>query len=177
MTDMASLPLHDWIGSWQVDPDRSGTTVRCKTMWGLATVKGTVSNLTGACEVTESGASGDVRIPVSTLTTGIAKRDGHLREPEFFDLERFPDITVAVTAAGPKGPDTADVHATLSIKGTTRPIDFLASAAELADGAVRVTTSLVINRHDFGVDGNLLGMVGDDATVSADVVFVRSDRT
>jgi polyisoprenoid-binding protein YceI len=69
------------------------------------------------------------------------------------------------------------VHATLSIKGTTRPIDPLASVAELADGAVRVTTSLVMNRHDFGVDGNLLGMVGDDATVSADVVFVRSDRT
>jgi polyisoprenoid-binding protein YceI len=176
MTDMASLPLHDWIGSWQVDPDRSGATVRCKTMWGLATVKGTFSNLTGGCEVTESGASGDVRIPVNTLSTGIAKRDAHLRGPEFFDVERFPDVTASVTAVDPKGPDTAEVHATLSIKGTTRPIDALASV-ELADGAVRVTTSLVMNRHDFGVDGNLLGMVGDDATVSADVVFVRSDRT
>ncbi|MCW2517587.1 MAG: yceI [Mycobacterium sp.] len=177
MTDMASFPLHDWVGSWQVDPDRSAATVRCKTMWGLATVKGTFSNLTGACEVTESGASGDVRVPVNTLTTGIAKRDAHLRGPEFFDVERFPDITAAVTAVDPKGPDTAEVHARLSIKGTTRAIDPLASVAELADGAVRVTASLVMNRHDFGVDGNVLGMVGDDATVSADVVFVRSDRT
>ncbi|MCW2514232.1 MAG: hypothetical protein JWR11_3274 [Mycobacterium sp.] len=177
MTDMTSSPLHDLTGSWTVDPARSTATVRCKTMWGIATVKGTFSELTGTCEVAESGASGEVRIPVATLVTGIAKRDAHLRGPDFFDVERYPEVSVAVTSVDPNGPDVSRLRATLTIKDTTRPIEPQAAVSRLPDGAVRVTTTLKVDRHDFGVDGNLLGMVGKDATASADVVFVRSDRT
>ena len=44
----------------------------------------------------------------------------------------------------------------------------------LADGAVRLTAQSTVNRHDFGVDGNMMGMIGDTTTISADVVFRRA---
>jgi polyisoprenoid-binding protein YceI len=47
------------------------------------------------------------------------------------------------------------------------------NVAVLDDGAVRVTAQATIDRKDFGVDGNVLGMVTDMATISGDVVFRR----
>ena len=40
---------------------------------------------------------------------------------------------------------------------------------------MRLRTQTTVNRQDFGVDGNLIGMIGDNATVSADVVFRRTE--
>jgi hypothetical protein len=45
--------------------------------------------------------------------------------------------------------------------------------AVLDDGAVRLRAQAAIDRKDFGVDGNMIGMVSDKATISADVVFRR----
>ncbi len=42
------------------------------------------------------------------------------------------------------------------------------------DGAMRVTTQATVNRKEFGVDGNMMGMVADNATISGDVVFRRA---
>jgi len=49
-----------------------------------------------------------------------------------------------------------------------------AKVAVLDDGAVRVTAQTTIDRKDFGVDGNLIGMVVDKSTISGDVVFRRA---
>jgi polyisoprenoid-binding protein YceI len=178
MSDPSSYPsLGDRIGAWSVDPAHSGATFRCRTMWGLATVTGTFAELTGGCEVTEAGAAGEVRIPVGTLATGIRKRDAHLREPEFFDVEHHPEIVVDVSDARPQASGGFGLRATATVKGTTRPVEPQVTVDDGPGGAVRVTTSVVLDRHDFGVDGNLLGMVGGTVTVSADVLFVRSGRT
>jgi polyisoprenoid-binding protein YceI len=44
----------------------------------------------------------------------------------------------------------------------------------VGDGGMRLTTQTTINRQDFGVDGNMIGMIGDNATISGDVVFRRT---
>ena len=49
-----------------------------------------------------------------------------------------------------------------------------AKVTPVGDGAMRLTTQADINRQDFGVDGNMMGMIGDDATITADVVFRRA---
>jgi polyisoprenoid-binding protein YceI len=48
-----------------------------------------------------------------------------------------------------------------------------AKVAVLGDGSVRLTADATIDRKDFGVDGNLIGMVVDKATIFGDVVFRR----
>ena len=45
------MALNDWAGSWQLDPQRSEITFRSPTMWGLAKVKGTFTEVDGAGQV------------------------------------------------------------------------------------------------------------------------------
>ena len=65
------------------------------------------------------------------------------------------------------------VRAQLTVKATTAPVPLRANVVVLDDGRIRVTAQATIDRKDFGVDGNLLGMVVDTTTISADVVFQR----
>ena len=99
------------------------------------------------------------------METGIRKRDEHLRSADFFEVEKYPDISVVVTSADAIDGDTVDLRAQLTVKGTTEPLQAARRGRVLDDGAVRVTTQATINRKDFGVDGNMVGMVarqGDD---------------
>jgi polyisoprenoid-binding protein YceI len=100
-------------------------------------------------------------------------RDDHLRSADFLEAEKFPDISVVVTGAEAIDSDTVDLRAQLTVKGTTAPLPLRTKVTVLDDGAVRLRAQAAIDRKDFGVDGNMIGMVSDKATISADVVFRR----
>lgn len=162
------------VGVWNVVPEQSTIRMKAKTMWGLASVKGRFTEFSGSGQIDDAQSiSGHLDIKADSLRTGIGRRDAHLHSDDFFGAEHYHDITVVVTGAEATRDDTVDLRAELSIKNTTRPVRLPTTVTVLDDGAVRLTTQLRINRQDFGVDGNLLGMVGDDATVSGDVVFRR----
>ncbi len=94
---------------------------------------------------------GRVDIKAASLDTKLSKRDKHLRSADFFDVEKYPDISVVVTSAEGIGSDTVDLRANLTVKGTTAPMPLHAKVAVLDDGAVRVTAAADIKRKDFGV--------------------------
>ena len=79
-----------------------------------------------------------------------------------------------VTAAEPSGGDDARLRASLTVKGTTLPIELPATVRVLDDGSIRVTAGNTVDRSTFGVTGNLLGMVGKTAKISGDLVFARA---
>lgn len=163
-------------GVWNLDRERSRATFKNRTLWGIAGVKGTFDDLSGDGQVTASGGVfGRIDIRAASLKTGIGKRDEHLKSADFFDVERFPQISVVVTAAKLTTDHTVDLRATLSVKGTTRPLEVPATITVLDDGAVRVTAKITIKRADFDVTGNQLGMVGQVTRLAADAVFVRAD--
>lgn len=171
----------DAAGVWNLDSDRSTITFRAKSMWGLMPVKGTFNEfsgdgqVTGDGEVTGGGAVfGRVDIRADSLRTGIKMRDRHLRSADFFDVEKFPDISIVVTAAEPSGEDGARLRASVTVKGTTLPIELPATVRVLDDGAARVTTQATVDRSQFDVGGNLLGMVTKPVTISCDLVFTRA---
>jgi polyisoprenoid-binding protein YceI len=165
----------DVAGVWNLIPDRSEIAFKNKTMWGLANVKGKFTEFTGDGQVTGKGALfGRVDIRAASLKTGINKRDEHLRSADFFDVEKFPEISVVVTAAQPTGVDSAELRASLTVKGTTLPIELPATARILDDGSIRVSAQTTIDRSKFGVTGNMVGMMGNVTTIIGDVVFVRA---
>jgi polyisoprenoid-binding protein YceI len=173
--------VHDLLGSpdtagvWNVVPERSTIEFKAKSMWGMVPVKGRFNEFSGDGQVTgNGGVLGRVEVRAASLHTGIKRRDNHLRSPDFFDVERFPDITVEVTAAEPTGEDAADLRASLTVRGTTAPIDLPAKVTVLDDGSIRVAAQTTVDRAKFGVTGNLLGMVGQSATISGDLVFMRT---
>lgn len=166
----------DTAGVWTLVPDRSTFGFTIPNMWGLLRVKGEFTDVGGDGQVTAKGAVfGRVDIRAASLRTGIRKRDEHLRSADFFDVARFPDISVVVTAVEPGTGNTADLRATFTIKGVEAPLPLPVALTVLGDGAVRVSAKTQVDRAQFNLDWNRLGMIGAAATASADAVFVRGE--
>jgi polyisoprenoid-binding protein YceI len=162
------------VGVWTVDPGQSTIGFKTKSMWGLAPVKGHFAEFSGDGQITDTQTIfGRIDIKAASLDTKIRKRDDHLRSADFFEVSKFPDISLVVTSAEPVDGDIVDLRAQLTVKGTSAPLPLRTKVAVLDDGAVRLSAQATVNRKDFGVDGNLLGMVVDNATISGDVVFRR----
>jgi len=163
----------DTAGVWNLVPDRSTVSFKIRNMWGLISVKGRFTDFSGDGQITGKGAIfGRLDIRAASLNTGIGKRDKHLRSADFFDVERFPEISVVVTAVEPSTGNTADLRATFSIKGVTSPLPLPVQVTVLDDGAVRVSAKTEVDRAQFDLGWNRLGMVGKTATASADAYFV-----
>ena len=162
------------VGVWNVDPGRSTIGFKAKSMWGLAPVKGHFTEVSGDGQITDTQTVfGRIDIKAASVDTKIRKRDDHLRSADFFEAEKFPDISVVVTSAEAIDGDIVDLRAQLTVKGTTAPLPLQTKVTVLDDGAVRVTAQATIDRKEFGVDGNMMGMIPDKATISGDVVFRR----
>ncbi|MGH3643407.1 MAG: YceI family protein [Mycobacterium sp.] len=158
--------------TWLLDPERSTLTFRNKTFWGALTVKGTFSDVDGEGEITSSHTvAGVLRVGAASLSTGIGKRDEHLRSADFFDVANHPEITVEVHGAKVTGADQLDLDATLTIKESAHRLVLPATAELLDDGAVRITSHTKINREELGVDGNLLGMIPPTTLIEGVAVF------
>jgi polyisoprenoid-binding protein YceI len=162
------------VGVWKVDPERSTIGFKAKSMWGLAPVKGSFKQFNGDGQITDTQTVfGRVDIKAASVDTKIGKRDEHLRSADFFDAEKYPDISVVVTGAEASDGDNVDLRAQLTVKSTTAPLLLHAKVVVLDDSLVRISAQGTIDRKDFGVDGNLIGMITDKATISGDVVFRR----
>jgi polyisoprenoid-binding protein YceI len=167
----------DTAGVWNLVPDRSTVSFKIRNMWGLISVKGRFTDFSGDGQITGKGAIfGRLDIRAASLNTGIGKRDEHLRSADFFDVERFPEISVVVTAVEPSTGNTADLRATFSIKGVTSPLPLPVQVTVLDDGAVRVSAKTEVDRAQFDLGWNRLGMVGKTATASADAYFARAPQ-
>jgi polyisoprenoid-binding protein YceI len=163
------------VGVWNVDPHRSAIAFKAKSMWGLVAVKGRFTEFGGDGQITDTQTIfGRIDIQAASVDTKIRKRDEHLRSADFFEVEKFPEISVVVTGAEAIDGDTVDLRAQLTVKGTSAPLPLRTKVAVLDHGAVRVRAQVTIDRNDFGVDGNVVGMVTDKATISCDVVFRRA---
>jgi polyisoprenoid-binding protein YceI len=173
MTTVSDLLAKAQPGAaWILDRNRSTVTVRNKTFWGAVTVKSTFDDIEGTGEITaDHTIAGNLRVGAASVSTGIGKRDDHLRSADFFEVENHPVISIEVHGATVTGADTLDLDATLTVKRTARRLTLPATVKLLGDGAVRITTKAEISRKDFGVDGNMAGMIPDTTRLEGDAVF------
>ncbi|MEA2290834.1 MAG: hypothetical protein QOD55_2831, partial [Solirubrobacteraceae bacterium] len=130
----------------------------------------------------DSRAYGSVK--VASIDTGNEDRDNHLRSPDFFDAERYPEARFESTRLDPLGGADWRVTGKLTLKDVTREVTFEATvqgAGEDPWGNERVGVAVrgSINRTEFGLTwqqalakGGLL--VGEDVKVLVDVSAVRA---
>ncbi|HTY30733.1 YceI family protein [Mycobacterium sp.] len=165
----------DTAGVWNLVPDRSAITFKIKNMWGLLDVKGRFTEFSGDGQLTNKGAIfGRLDIRAASLDTGIGRRDKHLRSPDFFDVERYPEISVVVTAVHPTQGRAADLQASFTIKGVTAPLPLPVTVTELDDGSIQISGETKVDRSQFDLGWNRFGMIGATATAAAQAVFVRA---
>ena len=162
-------------GTWTADTAQSAVTVTSKSLWGVMPVKVRFTEFTADGQVTApQTVFGRIDIKAASLRSGIGKRDDHLRSADFFEAEKFPDISVVIGSAYSVAADTLGLRGNVTIKGTTKPVELQTKVTPVGDGGMRVAAKTTINRQDFGVDGNLMGMITDNVTISGDLVFRRA---
>jgi polyisoprenoid-binding protein YceI len=162
-------------GLWQLDTTRSTVAIRHKTMWGMVTVKGVFTSVTGQGEVRPDGSAlGTLTLDAASLDTKHAKRDKHLRSADFFDVEKHPEITFTVLNAVPGDDSTVQVAGELTVRGVGMPQSFTARVTDAGADGVTLSGELTVDRAQFGMGWNQLGMIRGLTTVTTTLRFVRA---
>ncbi len=119
---MTTLATFLEAGTWTLDPAHTsiGFTVRHLM---AAKVRGTFKAFEGALEIGETPEDSVVHVTIdaASIDTGIEDRDKHLRSEDFFDVEKYPELSFRSTAirATEEG---FEVEGDLTIRDVTRPV-------------------------------------------------------
>ena len=111
--------------TYTVDPVHSSEVFRVKHM-NTSHAWGRFNAFTGSWSIDESDPAAsnvEFSIKAGSVDTGNAKRDGHLKSPDFFNAVQYPTITFASTSVA-KSPKGYEVHGDLTFHGVTSPIAF-----------------------------------------------------
>lgn len=147
---------------WEIDSSHSGVHFSVRHLV-IAKVRGQFSRWTGTIHLPQDGDLGAARLEVaidaSSIETGVADRDAHLRSADFFDVERFPDLTFTSTSVEPAGTDRLVVKGRLTIKGVSRDVTLdVERLGQTKDpwGYQRMgfSAKTAVDRKDFGLTWN-----------------------
>jgi polyisoprenoid-binding protein YceI len=159
-------------GSWALDAARSEITLKSKSMWGLATVKGVFREVTGNGTVSAAGdVAGTITVAAASIDTKMKRRDKHLRSADFFDVAHAPDITFLAEQVTPAG-EGVTVTGALTVRDRTRPVSFTARVSGYDEARVELDGELQVDRSDFGLTWNQMGTSMHN-TITVHAVFTR----
>jgi polyisoprenoid-binding protein YceI len=160
-------------GSWALDAARSEIGLKSKSMWGMMPVNGVFREVTGSGTVSAAGdATGTITVAAKSLDTKNKKRDDHLRSADFFDVANTPDITFAAEQVTPSG-EGVTVTGALTVRDRTRPVSFAARVSGSDGAQVELDGEIEVNRGDFGLTWNQLGMTSMSNTITVHAVFTK----
>ena len=167
---------------WELDPAHSSIGFGVRHMM-ISTVHGEFHTFSGKATgdpAHPTDATVEATIEAASIDTRNDKRDGHLKSPDFFDVEKFPTITFKSKKIEPGAAGHVKVTGDLTLHGVTKEVVFDVEGPTQAikdpmgntKAGAHATTK--IDRKDFGLvwnktmDGGGL-MLGDDVDVTIDV--------
>lgn len=172
---------------WQIDPVHSSITFAVDYMV-LTEVTGSFKDFTGTIQREgEDLAKVDVSIKASSIDTDNEKRDDHLRSADFFDVQKFPEITFVSKWFEKGQANSYQITGDLNLHGITKPVVITARYTGQAKdpwGNIRqgFKGTASVNRADFGIQYNSLLeagglLIGEDVQVTLNIQFLRQQAT
>lgn len=160
-------------GEWALDPRTSSIRLKNRSLGGLVKVNGVFREVRGNGTVFPDGeVSGTLTVAAASIDTKNTRRDTHLRSADFFDSANYRDITFTAHGIRSSGQAVA-VTGTLTVRGRTRSLSFEAAVSVEADGEIWLDAEVHINRADFGLTWNRLGLASMDSTLTIHAAFTR----
>src|SRR5260221_10120698 len=166
---------------WEIDSSHSSLHFSVRHLV-IAKVRGSFARWSGTIQVPDgdfSKATVAVTIDASSIDTGVADRDAHLKSPDFFDAAQHAELRFVGKRVEPRSGAEIDVVGDLTIKGITREVVLRVEQHGQAKdpwGNVRAafTAKTSIDRKDFGLTWNQVletggVMVGDRVDIEADI--------
>jgi polyisoprenoid-binding protein YceI len=145
------------IGTWRLDPVHSSASFAVKHM-AVATFRGRFERLGATLTVDDDSAELVGNVDAGSIVVKDENLQAHLGSPDFFDIERYPEITFRSTSIRRDG-DEVIVDGQLTIKGNTRAVEArgtIAGPGVTLAGAVATGIQLetIIDRGEFGLNFN-----------------------
>jgi polyisoprenoid-binding protein YceI len=172
--------------TWNLDPAHSVAAFKIRHMM-ISYVRGEFSGLSGVLKLDETDytqSTVEVSIPTDSVRTVDEKLNAHLKEADFFDVEKFPAITFKSTRIRSTGDRDYEATGDLTIHGVTESVTLIVS--DVSDPSVDpwgnrrigLSASTKVNRKDFGIVWNAAldaggVLVGDEVSISLDVQFIK----
>lgn len=174
---------------WEIDSSHSGIHFSVRHLV-IAKVRGQFTRWSGTVLAPDGDflrASVNVVIDASSIDTGVADRDAHLRSADFFDVASFPEITFTATRVEPHGTDRARLVGSVTIKGVTRDVAFDVERFGVVkdpwgNQRAAFTAKTSIDRREFGLTWNQAletggVMVGERVEIEVELEAVKQAET
>ena len=176
--------------TWVVDKGHSEVGFQIRHF--VTKVRGRFADFSGvvvANTAKPDASSVEFTIKATSINTDNENRDKDLRSTNFFDVEKFPEISFKSSKVKSTGQDRYDVTGTLAMHGVSKeitlPVSFLGTVATKdRQGQTRMKagfeTQLTLNRKDFGIIWNRVldtggTMLGDDVLVTINLEMNKED--
>jgi polyisoprenoid-binding protein YceI len=173
------------MSTYQIDTAHSSAQFKVRHMM-IANVKGEFDKVSGTVKfdpANPSASSVEASIDAATISTRDEQRDGHLKSPDFLDVEKFPTITFKSKKVTATGTDSFNVLGDLTIHGVTKEVNLEVEelTGETKDpwGNMRrgATARTRIDRKDFGMIFNVAleaggFLVGEHVDLTLDVEMI-----
>lgn len=160
--------ISEVTGKWEVDGSHSFVTFEIAHL-GFSKVKGGFSAIEGILHFTEDivNSSINISIDVNSINTGIAKRDEHLKNEDFFEATKYPKITFISTSIKQSNNGYIALGK-LTLKNVTKdielPFNLMGRGTTKWGDYSAYTSNITINRLDFNVSEESVGL-GNDVNV------------
>lgn len=177
-----------FASSWDIDSAHAAANFAVKHL-AISTVNGTLGAVTGKVELDDKDVTKskiEASIDVKGINTKEPKRDDHLRSKDFFEADKFPNITFKSTKIEKGEGNKLKVTGDLTIKGVTKPVTLDGELTpEVANPFSKAKTrgfsgTTSINRKDFGLTWNVAletggVLVGDDVKINVEAELIKKE--
>jgi polyisoprenoid-binding protein YceI len=180
LTALAALPLR--AETFTIDPAHSEVGFQIRHL--VSQVRGRFNDFSGTIQLDPKNlpsSSVEFQIKAASIDTNQPDRDKHLRSADFFDVEKFPEITFKSKSIKPAGKDTYNVTGTLTMHGVSKevPVTLLGQAKDpWGNTRAGFETATTLNRKDYGIVWNKAldnggALLGDDVKVEINLETVK----
>jgi len=147
--------------SFVVDKNHSEATFQVRHL--VSRVSGRFDDFAGSISVDQANPAAsavEFTIKTASINTGVADRDKDLRSANFFEVEKFPEISFKSTSVKPSSrKDLYDVTGTFTMHGVTKtitlPVEFLGFIKDpRGNQRAGFTAHTTLNRKDYGINWN-----------------------
>ena len=181
-----AIPSIASASPWIIDVDHSNIGFKVRHMM-VSNVKGDFARFSGNVDIDDKDLAKtkvDAVIETASINTGVAKRDEHLKSPDFFDVAKYPTMTFVSRKVKKEGLDKLKIYGQLTLHGVTKDVvldvqglnkSFKDPWGNIKRGASATTT---INRKDYGLVWNKAiesggVMVGDEVNISLEIELLK----
>jgi len=171
--------------SWNIDSSHSEIQFVVRHMM-LSKVRGQFEKFTGTVNLDENNpanTSVEIQIEVNSINTRDAKRDGHLRSPDFFNAEVYPHMTFKSSRVEVLDPKHAHLIGDMTIRNITHPVTLNVEHLGMVKNpwgmtSTGFTASTRINRKEWGLTWNMAlesggFLVGDEIEINIELELVK----